>query len=181
MPYKLPIAVVAALRTGEIQTVGRGPMAAADLPANWPARFLALSAELTGFSELELAATGVASIYLGFLSQQFDDVTAELIAGWEAIVREVAPGGRADALQARVLSDAKLGPFARNVLALWYTATWTKMPAEWSRQFGDHRDTTEVFGAAYPEGLEWRAGGLHPQGAKPTGYGSWAARPRRVR
>lgn len=181
MPYKLPIAVAAALPAGEAQTGGRAPMAPAHLPADWPEAFLALSAELTGFSELELTATGVAPIYLGFLSQQFDDVTAEVIAAWEAIVREVAPVGRADALRARVLSDAKLGPFARNVLALWYTATWTKMPAEWSGQYGDHHDTTEVFGAAYPEGLEWRAGGLHPQGAKPTGYGSWALRPRRVR
>jgi hypothetical protein len=191
MTYKVPHAVAHALRHGASVAPARPPVTAArkgEPPAESRtsflsylplsrAPFLSLSAELSGFSELELEATGVIDVYLGFLLDVFLDVTAELLSGWERIVARFPPSDRLDALRDEVLADPKLGPFTRGVLALWYTATWTPMGADWSRAYGDHSETLRVFGEAYPEGLTWRAGGLHPQGAKPTGFGSWALRP----
>jgi len=142
--------------------------------------FGALSAALTGFSVLELAGTGVGDRYLAFLARVFPDVLPDLLAAWSEVERK--PPGEIDAaLRARILDDAKLGPFARQILELWYTATWTPMPAAWNSAYGDHHDgfDAELTAAAYPEGLMWRAGvGTHPTAARPGGFGTWAFRPR---
>jgi hypothetical protein len=139
--------------------------------------FRSLSAVLTGFSELELEASGVEDLYLGFLLARFRDVLDEVLVAWAAIEREYPPVAREAGVRTRVLGDPKLGPFVRSVLAMWYTATWTAMKPDWSQAYGDHHDVTAVIKGAYPEGLVWRAGGLHPQGAKPTGFGTWAFPP----
>ena len=36
----------------------------------------------------------------------------------------------------------------------------------------------QTFGPAYPEGLVWKTSNIHPGGAKPTGYGTWAFPPK---
>lgn len=179
MPYKIPkVARLANARIGDSPGDAEAP-AVDDLkpaPAVRPS-FRSLSAVLTGFSELELEATGVGELYLGFLLATFPDVLDELLLAWATIEREYPPAGREAGVRAMLLADPKLGPFARSLLGMWYTATWTAMQPDWSAAYGDHHDVTAVIKGAYPGGLVWRAGGLHPQGANPTGFGTWALPP----
>lgn len=153
--------------------------AAAAPPKAHVSGFHSLSVALTGFDEQELAGTGAGNAYLAFLLRAFPDVMPELLAAWRAVEAEHPPGEREAGLRKHVLDDPKLGPFARAVTYLWYTATWAQMTAGWSNAYGQHPDdVNRSFGPAYPEGLMWRAGiGTHPGGAKPTGFGSWALPP----
>jgi hypothetical protein len=84
-------------------------------------------------------------------------------------------------LQAKVLDDPRLGPFARRLLRLWYTGNWQPMPDAWSRAYGEHGDASEssLLAAGYPHGLMWQAAiGAHPQAVRATGFASWADPPR---
>lgn len=140
--------------------------------------FYGLSAALTGFDEVELLGTGVGNLYLNWLMRAFPDVMPELLTAWRNIERDVPPAERPAALRERILGDAVLGPFARSVIVLWYTATWRR-PA-WAPSGAENPENVDrSFGVAYPEGLMWRAAiGAHPGGAKPTGFGTWAFAPR---
>lgn len=133
--------------------------------------------QLTGFSEAELLGTGTGDLYLVWLLRVFGDVTPELLTAWRTIESDYPPADRQAALKESILADAKLGPFARSVLMLWYTATWT--PPEGTSHPGKHpENVARAFGAAYPEGLMWRAAvGAHPSAAKPTGFGTWGFPP----
>jgi hypothetical protein len=170
VPYKAPWA-----RTGRAVTRASLPLAPAPPPAE-AADFVGLSVELTGFDEAELLGTGSTDIYYGYLAGTFPDVLAELLAAWRRIAI-LPPDEREAAVRREILADPKLGPFARAVLVLWYTATWNALPAEWSQAYGYHGDANQTFGPAYPEGLVWKAAHLHPGGAKPTGFGTWAFEP----
>lgn len=148
--------------------------AAAATPGEDVEAFFSLSAELTGFDEVQLRGTGVGHVYLQWLSRVFEDELRSLLEAWSTIERDVPPDGRAAALRGQILHDPALGPFTRAVLALWYTATWT--PPAMSPPSRENVDRS--FGAAYPEGLMWRAAiGGHPGGALPTGFGTWSFAP----
>lgn len=151
-------------------------------PATAPAAehvddFYSLSVALTGFDDVELLGTGVGNLYLNWLMRVFPDVMPELLTAWRNIERDVPPAERPVALRQKILGDAVLGPFARSVIVLWYTATWR--PPDWSQIGAEHPENLDrSFGVAYPEGLMWRAAiGAHPGGAKPTGFGTWAFQP----
>jgi hypothetical protein len=139
--------------------------------------FYSLSAELTGFDEVELLGTGVGDLYLDWLLQAFGDVLAELLEAWREVQSGCPPGERETLLRTSILDHPVLGPFARSVLMLWYTATWS--PPQWWWMSPQHPGSVNLaFGDAYPEGLMWRAAvGAHPIAAKPTGFGTWAFRP----
>ena len=178
MTYKIPRAARRREATEETIAVAPIQVGPSPVPAHEAREsFMSLSAALTGFAELELAATGVAELYLRYLEDTFPDVLGRLLAAWRPIERDQPETEREAALRVVVMPDPELGPFARALLGMWYTATWAKMPTDWSQAYGDHGDVTAVVAGAYPEGLAWRAGGLHPQGAKPTGFGSWAFPP----
>jgi len=146
-------------------------------------QFLALSVDLTAFSEFELLGTGLASDYLAAVRKVVgDEVVTDLLAAHRD-ARSAAGGDQAAferALRHRVLSDERLGPVARNVIKLWYSGAWYELPSEWTEAFGarDADQTFFVSPAAYTEGLLWPAIGANPPGAKAPGYGSWAAPPR---
>jgi hypothetical protein len=78
-----------------------------------------------------------------------------------------------------VLGHDEIGPIARNIIKLWYTATWFKLPPEWDEKFrtieNDRMYLPAVY--AYPESLLGPSVGAHPAGAKPTGYQSWVLPP----
>jgi hypothetical protein len=135
--------------------------------------FVALSAALTGFREVDLWGTGQAGRYLDELIRTVGDaiVARLLVTGGEAV--------RTGRLQALVMDDRDLGPLARNVIALWYLGQWYALPNDWRNRNGaSPRDVQRVISAdAYASGLVWRAAGAHPMGAKPPGYGSWANPP----
>jgi hypothetical protein len=139
--------------------------------------FYSLSVELTGFDEVELRGTGVGDLYLDWLTLAFEDELPELLAAWREVERGCPPAERQDALRESILDHPVLGPLARSVLLLWYTATWS--PPQWWWISSEHPGNVNfAFGEAYPEGLMWRAAiGAHPTAAKPTGFGTWAFAP----
>jgi hypothetical protein len=142
------------------------------------ARFVALSAQLTGYAPIELIGTGSVDTYYDWLRGAFPDELNELLGRWPAMARAA---DRDAALKGEVLTDDKLGPFGRGILGLWYTATWNQLPASWSKAYGSHaEDVNRSFGSEYAGGLMWSAGGLHPQGARPPGFGTWSFAPGRA-
>lgn len=115
------------------------------------ALFTAISAELTGFSEFELQATGVVEVYYKKLVATNPDHFGELLSAF------------ADSMSIEdILADVRLGPVARNIIKMWYTGSL---------------DGNPVSGEAYVEGLVWRALDAHPMGARPQGYGTWSQPP----
>ncbi|MFM8005661.1 MAG: hypothetical protein ACKO86_12135, partial [Dolichospermum sp.] len=77
------------------------------------------------------------------------------------------------------LKSSKRGPVARNIIKLWYTATWEKLPPAWEAWYGAGKENSHFIPSpqAYPEGLVWRAIGVNPPGAKGPGYGTWSEPP----
>jgi hypothetical protein len=141
--------------------------------------FVGLSVALTGFDRAELFATGMVDRYLGELMSTLDDsLVGELLKRWAAIMA-LAPEQREAQLVSTILSDATLGPIARNLTMLWYLGQWTQLPREWRDVHGANaRDVDRIVSAeAYRESLVWVTFGGHPQGAKAPGFGSWAMEP----
>jgi hypothetical protein len=139
--------------------------------------FLSLSSELTGFERIELLGTGVSDTYGSWLQESFPAPLGQLLETWRGILANDPPGGREEALRREVLADPLLGPFARAILVLWYTATWYALPADWPGTRDGTPVPNQVIPGAYPEGLEWKVAGAHPTGSKPTGFGSWGLPP----
>lgn len=136
-------------------------------------RFLALSAELTAFKVFELAGTGMADDYI----KAVDDIAGAATLDALLDIHAALPSGsvRKAAISRSLLGDTRAGPIARNIMRLWYTGTWNKLPAAWAERYGPApNDRTFVISpASYVEGLMWKAIGAHPAGAKGPGYGSW--------
>ena len=154
-------------------------MASADLLED----FLALSSAVTGFSVFRLKGTGQAQSYLSTATEIVGEPTMHALL--EAFRRLAGEAGEDNGTLERgirrdILSDAKLGPVARNLIKLWYVGTWYALPVEWREAFAStDRDRTFVVSPdAYTEGLLWAAVGANPSGAKPAGYGMWAMAPR---
>jgi hypothetical protein len=127
-------------------------------------RFVALSAELTGFRRVDLHGTGQARAHLDLLASiAGEDLTARLLA--------------ADAQHA--LADPDLGPLARNLIVLWYLGQWDQLPRAWRERNGaSPEDTARVASAAaFRAGLVWPAIGTHAMSANAPGFGTWAKRP----
>jgi hypothetical protein len=120
--------------------------------------FLEFSAAVTGFSQFHLQGTGQAALY-------FDTVRG--VVGGQ-IFEELLQTFHDQGVEA-VLTSGKLGPIARNIIKLWYIATWEQLPSEWRERFG--------IPYAYPEALVWSAIGVNPPGAKAQGYGTWSDPP----
>lgn len=148
------------------------------------ADFLALSSALTGFSVFRLKATGQSEAYLATVTDSVGEKTVEaLLTAFHAAADAAGDDEAAleRGLRRDILSDARLGPVARNLIKLWYVGTWYTLPAEWRESFatGERDDGSFVVSAdAYTEGLLWPAVGANPSGAKPFGYGMWARAPR---
>jgi hypothetical protein len=130
--------------------------------------FLNFSAEATGFSRALLEATDQTGTYFN---------TVHEIIGSDAL-SEFLHSYNSDGLD-KVLSNPKLGPIGRNVIKLWYTATWEQLPSQWRETYGAAlKDTTFIVSpTAYTTGLLWTAIGVNPPGANGPGYGSWSDPP----
>ena len=147
------------------------------------ARFVALSAVITGFREFELHGTGHAGEYMSTVVDTAGaGVLAELLDAWTHVSDEAGGGGDAlqRALRRDVFSDPKLGPVARNIIRLWYIGVWYALPPAWMDAYGalERNSTFTVSPSAYTNGLVWTAIGGNPPGARGPGYGSWAGPPR---
>jgi hypothetical protein len=143
--------------------------------------FVALSAALTGFREVDLWGTGqVQAYYDELVATVGDPIVARLLAKGEEALRSIDPETE---LRLLVLDDDDLGPVARNLIVVWYLGQWDPLPREWRNRNGaSPLDISRVISAdAYVAGLVWPAINAHPMGAKPGGYGSWATPPSEAR
>jgi hypothetical protein len=138
--------------------------------------FVALSAALTGFREVDLWGTGQVDVYLReLIATVGEDVVARLLATGDKAVSARHPKRAVKAL----LADKETGPVAKNVIVLWYTGAWRPLPNKWRNRYGaSPLDVARVISpASYRSGLVWKAIGAHPKGANGTGFASWAKPP----
>lgn len=138
--------------------------------------FVELSVCLTGFGQLQLFGTGMADEYLRVLDEI---LPAGLVDKLLEAYRRLPAEGRDAAVQGQILGDAELGPVARNIIVLWYSGTWKKLPEDWRAAHGASlRDDNHVVSPeAYLAGLQWAVVGAHPAGGMQTGFASWSAPP----
>jgi hypothetical protein len=143
--------------------------------------FLGLSALLTGFSSVELAGTGVTGDYLRALAAALPSGVLEELLDTYA---KLPSGAGQDAAIETMLQDAKLGPVAQNLVLLWYTGSWTSLPAAWHTAYGaapaDNKGVVSkgvVSAEAYQAGLQWIAAGAHAPGSAQQGFGAWSLPP----
>jgi hypothetical protein len=137
-------------------------------------RFLTFSSEVTAFTEFDLYGSGQAECYLSAVVRVVgEEVLTELLDAYDGVA------GTAEALAAKIFSDEKLGPIARNIIKLWYAGIWYELPAEWTESFGarENDGTFTASSQSYPDALLWRAIGANPPGARAPGYGAWAYPP----
>ncbi|MEA5470608.1 hypothetical protein [Spirulina sp. 06S082] len=130
--------------------------------------FLDFSIVATGFSRFDLLGTGQTSLY-------FDTVRGIIGGEMFAELLQIFHDRGLDP----ILVSPKLGPIARNIIKLWYIATWEELSPIWHEMFGAGlNDATFIVAPyAYPEGLLWKTIGVNPPAAKPPGYGTWSAPP----
>ncbi|MFF3542070.1 hypothetical protein [Streptomyces platensis] len=114
-------------------------------------RFTELSAQLTGFDDASLRATGLVEVYRAVAVEQL---------GTDLFGRLLGERGR----PAEELNDDLLDA-ARAVTFLWYTGSWPGPPPY------------VVSPGSYAQGLAWKAAGLAAPATAPAGHGSWAERP----
>jgi hypothetical protein len=141
--------------------------------------FLDFSAAVTGFSRFHLLGTGQSTLYFDTVRGVVGgEMLAELLETFHQLsLRKIAESE--DLAVREIFASGKLGPIARNIMKLWYMATWEALPPEWRDLFGTPvNDGTFVASPhAYQEGLVWSAIGVNPPGAKPPGYESWSYPP----
>ncbi|MFF8957349.1 hypothetical protein [Streptomyces sp. NPDC014894] len=122
------------------------------------ARFLALSAALTGFDAAELAETGMAAEHRAQTVRRADPAQYAGLLASAADPYELI--GR----------DEGLRELARSICLLWYAGAWPG-PA------GPDGPPPPVAARAYARGLVWRSFGGQPPGTARPGPGSWACPP----
>lgn len=147
-------------------------------------RFLALCSKLTGQEKFTLETTGVAETYLAFLDTMVsaNRVDAILVIFADIQHQTNNPTEQNEFIQARLLCSPEYGDVLRNLIRIWYTATWNPMPNDWVAQYGDGKPNQQlvVSEQAYKQGLVWQAIQAHPPGAKQPGFGSWSHPPAQI-
>lgn len=146
--------------------------------------FLDFSVVATGFSRFELQGTGQASLYFETVVEQIgEEILWELLQTFRnreaSAPKEDKPGMLSEGLGSEIMDSGKLGPVARNIIKLWYIATWDSLPAGWQNWYATKEENSPFIPSpqAYPEGLVWKSIGVNPPGAKPQGYGTWSDEP----
>ena len=92
--------------------------------------FLDFSVAVTGFSRFDLLGTGQSSLY-------FDTIRG--VIGSE-IFGELLQTFHDHGLD-QILESGKLAPIARNIIKLWYMATWEELPPEWRERLREQQRT----------------------------------------
>lgn len=141
--------------------------------------FLRMSEELCGVPAFYLSGTGYASMYYVKVEKIVgEDLLDRLLSVYTELPR-CCQKAREDAVLANLLNHAEFGPVVRNVMKLWFLATWYQLPAQWRDSYKVFEDDTTCIPDpyAYVESLLGPAVGAHPAGAKPTGHQSWVSPP----
>jgi hypothetical protein len=146
--------------------------------------FLDFSVVVTGFSRFQLYGTGQVSLYFETVRDVIGgDLFGDLLKTFHELdVKAKSSDDESiltDELRSDILGSEKLGPIARNIIKLWYVATWYPLPQPWRDAFGTKAKDGHfvVSPHAYPEGLLWQSLGVNPPGAKGPGYGTWSNPP----
>ena len=146
--------------------------------------FLDFSVVLTGFSRFHLQGTGQTSLYFSTIRDIIgEDILGEVLQTFHRLKLEAQNSNDesilTNGLRSDILGSEKLGPIARNIIKLWYMATWYELPQDWQDVFGaKENDKTFIPSPqAYPEGLLWPTIGVNPPGAKAPGYATWSEEP----
>ena len=146
--------------------------------------FLDLSVALTGFSKFQLQGTGQVTAYYSTVEKIIGkELFEELLHTFHRLEEQAQADNYeslvAQGLRSEILGSEKLGAIARNIIKLWYVATWYQLPQSWRETFGVKQSdrTFVVSPQAYPEGLLWQAIGVNPPAAKAPGYGTWSDPP----
>ena len=144
--------------------------------------FVNFSTVVTGFSRFDLYGTDqVHSYYNAIAKVVGQDILNELLETFSDLYARSQDNATAldKGMRTEIFGSEKFGPIARNIIKLWYIATWYQLPQAWRDRFGiKPNDITFVVSPqAYPEGLLWSAIGVNPPAAKPPGYGSWSNPP----
>lgn len=146
--------------------------------------FINFSVVVTGFSEFHLKGTDLANLYFENIRDIIGgDLFGELLETFDRLYPKNQENKNesilTNRLRSEILGSEKLGPIARNIIKLWYVATWYQLPQSWRDIYGTkEKDRTFIISPqAYQEGLLWPAIGVNPPGAKPPGYGTWSEPP----
>jgi len=146
--------------------------------------FLDFSVAVTGFSRFHLQGTGQASLYFDTVWKVIgDDLFEELLQTFHNLsVKAETYNDESILTQGlclEIFGSEKLGPIARNIIKLWYVATWYQLPKSWRDTFGTKENDGTFIASpqAYPEGLLWPTIGVNPPAAKAPGYGTWSEDP----
>ncbi len=134
--------------------------------------FLDLSVYLTGFSRFHLQGTGQAVLYFNTtLDIIGKELFASLLQTFNRLDRQAKRYQDESLLtqgfHSEILESEKFAPIVRNIIKLWYVATWYKLPEAWQSAYGiKGNDDFIPSAAAYPEGLLSPTIGVNPPGAK---------------
>jgi hypothetical protein len=135
-------------------------------------QFLNISSSLTGFEKVELLGTGMAQQYYEELYRLYKDTFIRLLFIAKA-VNDVCSEDQQECekqIHKRIIGDVEFGQIARNIIQLWYMASYTN--------FNDPTSPSYIISPeAYSNGLIWQAMNSHPPGAKHPGFGSWSVPP----
>ncbi len=117
-------------------------------------QFIQMSEELCGIPSFYLSGTGYAPLYYKTAVEAAGDSRVNRLLNLYQSLPKCCRRHRDTALRAKLLADQELGPVARNIIKLWYIATWLEMPQEWHAQFLPGTTTAHSFPPyAYAESL----------------------------
>lgn len=146
--------------------------------------FLDLSAELTGYSALDLQGTGLLDTYWKLVEKQ---IGATVMDQLYTVARKVLSNNdvveRSRVMQIDIVTSPILWPLCRSIVVLWYRGQYNSMSMLWYKYYAKIEPPPNLTHSiipsaqAYTEQLAYRGAGAHPPGAHPTGYGSWALDP----
>ncbi len=146
--------------------------------------FLDFSVAITAFPRFDLQGTGQVDSYYDTVNNIIgDQMFEELLTTFHSLDVKANTTGDSEVLNKGIVRDIlgseKFGAIARNIIKLWYVATWYQLPRSWRETFGaNEKDIdTVVSPQAYVEGLLWPTLGVNPRAAKAPGYGTWANPP----
>jgi hypothetical protein len=152
--------------------------------------FLGLSAELTGYSPLDLEGTGLVDQYFGMVQREIGDDVAQVLYNTANAVLELKGETREHEMEIQIISSPLFWPVCQSLIALWYLGQWTRMSGNWYKYFAGIKPPPSSpvknippggsfvpSALAYTEQLSYRGAGAHPPGAHPTGFGGWGLDP----
>jgi len=142
--------------------------------------FLEFCSKVTGYSQLELEATGLVDLY----QDLWGKILGPKLADFYGFARSLV-GMSSDREQtASLLTSSVYWPAVSSLIGLWYLGSWTQLPNAWYAQVGlpvpgptDAGSTHTPAPIAYIEQLSYRTADAHTPGTKPTGFGSWGLQP----